>query len=307
MIVEGLINVKPIKTKAYEELLNWLKTFKSFRLKCCLVYGDLGVGKTFTIHRVIETLGYNLIYITSDLVDEIENITSIPSTLFMNKRVVHIDRPYTELKLSGKKLRSICESSCVPIIIEDTIENYKYYNHIMCHKIRVEPPSLYYIANIIRSEAIVEPNYSLVSRDVRQSLLLALGSRPQGEHEWIRFVEDLLMGRDPKNLERTHLPIIIDNLSAFYGVDLVNLVDVLTYVDRILSLRPNYEYISNPFSINASDNYALSESGDPDGNNFTGDLSVFLSKIKPLKMTKQIENYFYPKLREVREARSLGD
>jgi len=300
-MIEVLFNIKPIRTKAYDELLNWLRTFKRFRIKCCLVCGDLGVGKTFTINTVAKTLGYSVIYITHDQVENLESIISSPSSLLGEKRLVHIDRPYSELKFSSRYLRKICEISTIPVIIEDETRNYKYYGSIMCHKIRVEPPSLYPIANIIKAHAIVKPNFNLVSQDIRQSILLAFGSRPQSQEEWIRFVKDLLSGRNPRNLERSHLPIIIDNLNAFYGIDLINLIDILTYVDKILTLTSNNYFNNYDYEINVeTGDIGVSESFNH------VDLSVFLSKIKPIKMTKQIENYFYPKLRKVREMEELG-
>lgn len=278
------IDVKPIRTRAYDLFEKWITSFKPFHTKkCCLLYGDIGVGKTFIVKTVGKKYGYDVVYLEKNMLDKIDTLITRSRTITGSKKILHIDRPYSELGVKSYLLRKICRETLIPVVIEDTYENIKYYHSLKCEEIRVEPPPVLQIIPYIRKYSIVSNiDYKLAGRDIRQTLLLAYGSVPEHETLWIKFIEKLVMGGEPRGFQRTHLPLIIDNITCFYGVDLVNLVTIVSLIDRATFPRTES-------SLNFVEEM---------------DLSPFLHGIKPVKPTKHVENYYYVKLREYRESQS---
>ncbi len=227
------------KSKSMEQLELWLRTWSPYVKKCCLVYGPIGVGKTFTIHYVAENLGFKVID-AEDIEFDYEQLVIIsrsPRTITGEKKLLWFDRPYRYL--NGKKLRKIIHNTRVPIVLED--EDKKYYQYLGCAEIRVFPPPRAWIAKYLRKHSIVKPNYSAVSDDVRQSMLLALGSSGYETTDWVNVVKEFFTrGKGAEYFEKTHLPALLDTgLVAFYGKKFLEFMERLVVAD-IISDHPGF-------------------------------------------------------------------
>ncbi len=213
-------------TRSQNIIKEWLSTYDpSSTKKCLLIYGPVGVGKTFSVKEVAKELKYHVV-IPEDVESAFRYVRSGSLT---GKLLVLLDRPY-EIGFKGRDLRKLISSSRNPVVIEDT-EN-KYYAFLGCLEVKCEPPPKIWVISELRKKSLVKPNYRLVSNDVRQSLLLGLGSQGYSNVTWFESLKKLLKEGVTPVKDKSLLPAVMDTVTEYsYGLEMLHDFIVITAAD----------------------------------------------------------------------------
>ena len=225
------------ETTAYKTLLNQIENWNRYTVKCVLVYGPVGVGKTFIVRKVAEKLNYEIQEYGSEYDGDISNIVTVGRTKpWMSAgRIILLDRPYKWMKTND--LKEIINNSSNPVLIECLDSEAKYYRWLGCLEVPVDPPPKTWIVKVIKGNKIVDkPKYNMITNDVRQALLIGLGSQGYREEDWYSAVERYFRYGETEELELSHLPVLLDTApTAFYGINLFNFIQKLVVADMIKS------------------------------------------------------------------------
>ena len=227
------------KTDVIDLLETQIKNWNSYANKCILIYGPVGVGKTFSVKYVSIDLDYMLIDYGSEYDGDISQIINNVTTKAwgVNGKIILLDRPYRWM--SSSDLKKVLDKAKNPVIIECDEDEVKYYKHLKCFEIRaIPPPKTWVVAQIKALKTVEKPNYRMIDDDVRQALLLAFGSQGYKEVSWLDAVDRYFKQGDVSNLDLSHLPVLLDSAStAFYGLNLYNFISRLVVADLIKDVK----------------------------------------------------------------------
>ena len=220
-----------IPTKSMELFELWLRDWTPKGKKVAIVYGGTGVGKTTTIYCVSEKLGYEVVtfdYETGASYADILRRTRARG--WPKPIVVHLDRPFEEMGLKGKQLAKIIKQTVNPIAIETT--EPKMYKWTTGAEIEVKPPSKVQIAQLLRKNALIKPNFRLVGSDIRQALFLGYGASVYETRDWLRTLQECLKTGNCEDIEDSHLPALLDSyVKHCYGLECIKAVELLVAAD----------------------------------------------------------------------------
>ena len=258
------------RQEVLDYIVDFIKDWTPQGKKCLVLFGDIGVGKTYIVKQACSKLGIPLDILdeyTIDFGDREQVLRYVSSrSLFSPKRVILLDRPHQFL--SFQDIKKIIRASKHPVIIEIDTDSIKYYKHLMCAEAYVVPPKKSDIVKLVKEKAIpgIKPNYKAISSDVRQSLLTVYGSQGYSSSSFTDRVEHFFKTGEASGLDISHLPIIIDTAPrAYQGLRLVELIRLVLAADLLKD-------------------------------------STILEGLKPNKPTINISYYFYERVKALREA-----
>lgn len=225
-----------IPVKAHELLEQWLKTWTPHGKKVAVVYGSTGVGKTTAIRCIAEKLGYDVVtYDYSNWPGYEAVLSRARSPGWPRPVLIHLDRPFEEIRIKGRQLGRLIRAAVNPAVIET--DKPKMYEWLAPAMIEVTAPPKTALARLIRQQALVKPNYRLVGSDVRQALLLAYGAETYETGDWIAAVKECLKTGRCEGLEESHLPVLLDSyVENCYGFECLKAIELLVAAD--ISKRP---------------------------------------------------------------------